>query len=115
LFAVPHRSFDFGCSRDDAARNSHRSLEHRHRGDVRAGHLVYEAVSIGVRIDTKALGGLNPVMLVERIVGELADGDHVAGLVPRPDDQRGPVERSWRYDTHSGQPFYLAGIPGSIT
>src|SRR5690242_2216644 len=68
-------------------RNRQRGLKQCHRRDVRASQFVYEAVAVGIYSDSEAFLRLNPVVVVECIVGELPERDHVSGLVPRTDDQ----------------------------
>src|SRR5260370_39187109 len=68
---------------------------------------------IWISIDPKALRRLNARMLVEGIVRDLADRDHIARLVPRPD------HKAWRSNggaRNQAQPYEtlnFRGIPES--
>ena len=67
--------------RDHAARNGHCGLKQGDRGEIGYRQLVSKPVSIGVGIEPEALLGLHPMVMVERIVAELPQGNHVAHLM----------------------------------
>src|SRR5262245_28014132 len=89
LFALTDGLLDFRITWNHATRDLQRGLEYRGGSNIRAGEFVRNAVAIRVSVATEALDGLHSVMLVEGIVGELAERNHTAGLMPRPNQQSG--------------------------
>ena len=83
VFAVEHGSFDDGIVGDHAAGRLEAGLKKDDGRDIGASEFILDAVAIRIGVDTEALGGLDSVVLIEGVVGELADGDHVGRLVPR--------------------------------
>src|SRR5262249_7857779 len=107
LFATQHRPLDLRVTRNDTSWHLQRGLEHRHGGDVGAGEFVGKAVPAGVGVPPPALGGLDAVMVIKRRVGELAERDDVAGLVPRANHETGWIVGVAGEQTESPQPLHL--------
>ena len=66
---------------NDAARNGQRGLEQGDRGQVGDRQLVRKTIPIGVGIEPEALFGLHTVVMVERVVAELPQGNYVPYLM----------------------------------
>jgi hypothetical protein len=80
LLALQHRTFRGRIVGNNLPGNRKDCLKKRSGCDIGYGKLVRRAVAIGVGIQPEAFLGLHPVVLVHRVVRELAKGDHVAAL-----------------------------------
>ena len=72
LLAVDDGGADDRVLGDDAARHLQSGLEQGSGGDICPGQFVHETIAIGIKVEAKALLGLNAVMMVKGVVGELA-------------------------------------------
>src|SRR5262249_4664793 len=88
-FAEKNGALDGGITGNHAAGDGERGLEEGDGGEVSDGKFVDEAVAVGIGVEAKALLGLHAVMMIHGIVGELANGNHGAGLVIRKNEQSG--------------------------
>ena len=76
-FAVEDSLFDFAIVGDYSAWNRHYGLKKRDGCDIGASELINEAIAIWVGVYAETLGGLNPMVLVEGVVGKLSYRNHV--------------------------------------
>ena len=80
------RGAERGVSRYDPTWRLQRCLEYRDRGDLRAAQFLDEAVAVRIA-RTEALGRLDAVVVVHRVVGELANRHDGTDLVEGAHDQ----------------------------
>src|SRR5215472_3464377 len=71
-FTVHHRGSHRRVAADDSPGHRKCRLENSGSVDVRAPQFVNKAVAIRVHVHSEALLGLNPVVMIEGVVGELA-------------------------------------------
>ena len=114
LLALPDRVFDIAFPGDHPSGDPHCGLEEGGRRDIGPGNLVRSPVPVGVDILPKPLGGLDPVVMIKRVIGELTDRDHVARLVKRPQDEVGRMKSAGRCQGRRGQPLNVGCIPRPI-
>src|SRR5439155_14097488 len=86
-FPQKDHSFDLRITWDHTTRHLERGLPDAYRRHVGSRELVLETIAIRIRIKPETLRGLDAVMLIERVVGELANRNHIARLMPGPDDK----------------------------
>ena len=72
---------DVGIVWDHTPRNGQRNLEDGCCGYIGTRQFVYEPITVRICTDSETLLGLDAVVVVECIVGELTNGDNVAGLM----------------------------------
>ena len=112
--AVPDGGLNLRISGNDAAGHAHGRLEDRGRRDVGPSQLVRESVAVRIRVDPESFGGLDPVMVVHRVIGELSNRDDGAGLVEGPKDQAGRMGGVGRRDARSRKADHARGVPGAV-
>ena len=109
-----NRPLDRRIARNHAPGHLQRRLPHAHRGDVGDRQFIPDAVTIGIGAAAKPLRRLDAVMLVERGVGEFANGDDVARLVPGTDNQRRWMRRVAGDQAQPPEPLHLRCVPHSL-
>src|SRR6516165_5794565 len=71
-------------------------LENTDHTHVGGGQFVHHSVTIRVYVQTKAFLGLDAMVVIVSVVGELAQGDGVTRLVERPNNEAGGLVRATR-------------------
>ena len=97
LTTVGNCGFNLRIIGNDLSWNRQCRLENSCSGYIGAGQFIHQAVAIRIYTNAKPLLGLNTVMMVKGIVGELPQRDDVAGLMERTNDQ------AWRNASRSRQ------------
>ena len=86
LLANPHGLLHCGVVGNEASGNRQSRLIERDSGNVGGGQFVDEAITVLVSANAEAFLGLNSVVLIESVDGELAERNHSASLVKRHDE-----------------------------
>src|SRR5215469_3559877 len=113
LGSVPDCIADFSIAGNHAAWNGQSDFKDCRSGYIGTRQLVHKSVAVWICSDSKALFRLNPVMLVERVVGELTNGDDVTSLMVGANDKIRRF-RAGRGSCGRCQPDNLGRVPAAI-
>jgi len=91
--------------------NGHSRLEQRSRRNIRPREFVDEPIAVLIRARAYALLRLHAVVVVERVVSELANRNDVPHLMPRLKNQSRRITRVARAKGLRRKPRYTGGIP----
>ena len=86
LFSVDHSGSDRRIVVDDTAGHRKRRLKQCDCRDIRPSEFIHKTIAVRVDADPETFLRLDPVMVIERIVGELPQRNHVPSLMERSND-----------------------------
>src|SRR6056297_4105279 len=114
LFTSSDRGLHEHVARNDPPRCSQLGLINGDRRDVGHAQIVVIAITINVAL-AEAFQSLNPMVVVECIVGELAQRDNRRGLMEWPDDQIGWVIRPATGQAGRYEPLGTGAVPATVS
>ncbi len=109
-----HRALHGRVCGNHPARHREGGLEDREGRDVRARHLVHDAVAVRIGAATETVRRLDPVMPVEQVVGDLTDRYGPAVPEPRAHDQTWSAHRCRHAHARLRQPVDAAHVPSAV-